>query len=43
MRLNKKNKIIKLNNQIEKMFKMEKYDEIIEHLEDFSEVHKLVS
>lgn len=41
MKLNRKNKILKLNDEIVKMFKQAKYQEIVDRLEDFADSHKL--
>ena len=43
LKLNKRNKIMQLNELIEKMFIEAKYDEIIDSLEDFADSQKLVS
>lgn len=42
LKLNKRNKIMQLNEVIEKMFVEAKFDEIIDNLEDFVDSQKLV-
>lgn len=41
-RINRRNKIMQLNDLIGKMFIEEKFEDIIESLEDFADTQKLV-
>jgi hypothetical protein len=43
LKLNKRNKIMQLNDLVEKMFNECKYQEIIDNLEEFADTHRLVS
>lgn len=42
MKQNKKNKILKLNDQIDKMYSKSQYQEIIDQVEEFADYHKMV-
>jgi 5'-deoxynucleotidase YfbR-like HD superfamily hydrolase len=43
LKQNKKNRILKLNDQIENMFNKCQYQDIIDQVEEFAEYHKMVS
>lgn len=43
LKLNKKNQILKLHDQIQRMFNMSQYQEIVDQTEEFAENHKLVT
>ena len=42
IKLNRKDKVLKMKDQIQRMFGLCQFGEIIEQVEEFAETHKLV-
>ena len=42
IKLNRKDKILKMKDQIQHMFGLGQFEEIVEQVEEFAETHKLV-